>query len=116
MEEAGWFADRLNESELAVEGLVVNRVHPPFRRHRPLSPVPPSSTLGLLIDNLESYQAVNRREESACAALVAQVAPSPVARVPLLGVDVTDVDGLVLVADHVFAPGHPVTALTSLRW
>ncbi len=30
VEEAGWFADKLNESGLAVEGLVVNRVHPPF--------------------------------------------------------------------------------------
>ena len=36
VEEAGWFADRLNESELAVEGLVVNRVHPALPRHRPL--------------------------------------------------------------------------------
>ena len=30
VEEAGWFADKLNESDLAVEGLVVNRVHPSF--------------------------------------------------------------------------------------
>ena len=93
VEEAGWFADRLNESELAVEGLVVNRLHPTF---------PAGSDLAALVDNLQSYQAVNEREESACAALVAQVAPSPVARVPLLDVDVTDVEGLGLVADHVF--------------
>jgi anion-transporting ArsA/GET3 family ATPase len=103
VEEAGWFADRLNESELAVEGLVVNRVHPPFRVTAPFPPVPADSDLARLIDNLESYQAVNVREESACAALVAQVAPSPVARVPLLDVDVTDIEGLGLVADHVFA-------------
>ena len=44
VEEAGWFADKLNESGLAVEGLVVNRVHPAFavagplaRRSRPAS-------------------------------------------------------------------------------
>lgn len=103
VEEAGWFADRLNESELAVEGLVVNRVHPAFAVTAPFPPVPPSSTLARLIENLENYQAVNKREESACAALVAQVAPSPVARVPLLDVDVTDIGGLGLVADHVFA-------------
>jgi anion-transporting ArsA/GET3 family ATPase len=103
VEEAGWFADRLNESELAVEGLVVNRVHPPFPVTAAFPAVPADSDLARLIDNLESYQAVNVREEAACAALVAQVAPSPVARVPLLDVDVTDVDGLGLVADHVFA-------------
>src|SRR5580700_3034110 len=102
VEEAGWFADRLNESELAVEGLVVNRVHPPFAVTAVFPPVPAGSALAGLIDNLESYQAVNVREEAACAALVAQVAPSPVARVPLLDVDVTDVGGLGLVADHVF--------------
>ena len=46
---------------------------------------------------------MNHREEAAFAALVLQVAPSPVARVPLLDVDVHDVEGLGLVADHVFA-------------
>jgi hypothetical protein len=50
---------------------------------------------------------VNAHEESVCAALVAQVAPSPVARVPLLDVDVHDMDGLALVADAVFQrPGR----------
>jgi hypothetical protein len=61
------------------------------------------SALAALVDNLHNYQAVNTREEAAYAELVAQVAPSPVARVPLLDIDVHDVDGLGLVADHVFA-------------
>ena len=108
VEEAGWFADKLNESGLAVEGLVVNRVHPPFDTAVALPEVPPGSTLAALVDNLRGYQAVNHREESAFAELVTQVAPSPVARVPLLDVDVHDVDGLALVASHVFAaPGVP---------
>ncbi len=106
VEEAGWFADRLNETGLAVEGLVVNRVHPAFGPTGPFPAAPPGSALAGLIDNLRNYQAVNEREEAACAALVAQVAPSPVARVPLLDIDVTDVDGLGLVADHVFASGR----------
>ncbi len=55
------------------------------------------------IDNLRGYQAVNRREEDAFAALVAQVAPSPVSLVPLLEVDVHDVQGLGLVAHHIFS-------------
>ena len=111
VEEAGWFADKLNESGLAVEGLVVNRVHPAFGASRAACPsAPPGSALAALIDNLRGYQAVNRREEAAFAALVAQVAPSPVALVPLLDVDVHDVHGLGLVADHVFADAgrHPL--------
>jgi anion-transporting ArsA/GET3 family ATPase len=103
VEEAGWFADRLNESELAVEGLVVNRVHPHFPVTAPFPPLPAGSALSGMVENLRAYQAVNEREEAACAALVAQVAPSPVARVPLLDADVHDVGGLSLVADHVFA-------------
>ncbi|MCI4361461.1 MAG: hypothetical protein L3J91_07120, partial [Thermoplasmata archaeon] len=102
VEEAGWFADKLNESGLAVEGLVVNRVHPAFSSGGPLPDAPPGSALEALITNLRGYQAVNRREEDAFAALVTQVAPSPVSLVPLLDVDVHDVDGLGLVADHVF--------------
>jgi len=103
VEEAGWFADKLNESGLAVEGLVVNRVHPAFNAGEPLPEAPPGSALEALIGNLRGYQAVNRREEAAFAALVTQVAPSPVSLVPLLEIDVHDVHGLGLVADHVFA-------------
>ena len=38
--EAGWFADKLNESGLAVEGLIVNRMHPTF--------APPSSVSAMV--------------------------------------------------------------------
>jgi anion-transporting ArsA/GET3 family ATPase len=103
VEEAGWFADKLNESGLAVEGLVVNRVHPSFGSPDDLPDGRAGSALAALVDNLRGYQAVNEREEAAFAALVTQVAPSPVGRVPLLDVDVHDIEGLGLVADHVFA-------------
>jgi anion-transporting ArsA/GET3 family ATPase len=103
VEEAGWFADKLNESGLAVEGLVVNRVHPAFGAAEPMPEAPPGSALDALVRNLRDYQAVNRREEAAFAALVTQVAPSPVSLVPLLDVDVHDVHGLGLVADRVFS-------------
>ncbi|HLI72991.1 MAG TPA: ArsA-related P-loop ATPase [Acidimicrobiales bacterium] len=102
VEEAGWFADKLNESGLAVEGLVVNRVHPPFEARGELPEAPPGTALATLVANLRGYQAVNHREEEAFAALVTQVAPSPVARVPLLESDVHDVDGLSHIAGHMF--------------
>ena len=102
VEEAGWFADKLKESGLAVEALIVNRVHPGFGAGVPLPDAPAGSALEALVANLRGYQAVNEREEEAFGSLALQVAPSPVARIPLLDVDVHDVDGLGLVADHVF--------------
>jgi anion-transporting ArsA/GET3 family ATPase len=105
VDEAGWFADKLNESGLAVEGLVVNRVHPAFSKPteaRHLPRAPEGSALEALIENLHGYTAVNEREEAALAELVVEVAPSPVARVPLLDIDVTDVEGLTLMANHMF--------------
>jgi anion-transporting ArsA/GET3 family ATPase len=103
VEEAGWFADKLNESGLAVEGLIVNRVHPRFSiADEPMPAAPAGSALEALIENLRGYEELNRREEDAYAALVTQVAPSPVARIPFLAVDVHDIVGLGLIADHVF--------------
>ena len=42
------------------------------------------------------------REENHVTALAAQMAPAPVARVPLLDGDVHDLDGVQTVADHLF--------------
>ncbi len=113
VEEAGWFADRLNESGLAVEALVVNRAFPSFDGAGLLPDAPPGSTLAALVDNLRGFRAINQREEATIAALASQVAPAPVARVPLLDVDVTDVDGLAVVADHLF--GHTRSRSTGGR-
>jgi len=107
VEEAGWFADKLNESGLAVDGLVVNRMHPEFASWSDvegLPPAPATSAFASLVDNLRGYTEVNEREQSALAELIVQVAPSPVARVPLLDIDVTDTEGLALVADNLFGP------------
>jgi anion-transporting ArsA/GET3 family ATPase len=110
VEEAGWFADKLNESGLAVEGLVVNRVHPAFSTLVAVKEIPDGpigSAFEALLENLRGYAGVNEREEAALAELVVQVAPSPVARVPLLDIDVTDTEGLGIVADYVFAQRGP---------
>ncbi|HAM03416.1 MAG TPA: hypothetical protein DCQ30_14510, partial [Acidimicrobiaceae bacterium] len=114
VEEAGWFADKLNESGLAVEGLVVNRVHPPFAGAGPLPDAPEASDLAVLESNLRDQQAVNAREEATVARIVSEVAPSPVVRVPLLDVDVHDMAGLSTVADHIFgSDGSPVVEADS---
>jgi anion-transporting ArsA/GET3 family ATPase len=108
VDEAGWFADKLNESGLAVEGLVMNRVHPTFATRGALPEAPEGSDLAVQVANLRDQQSVNAREEATMARIVTEVAPSPVVRVPLLDVDVHDVDGLSTVADHVFGPAATV--------
>ena len=54
------------------------------------------------MDNLTGYTLASDREESTYSALVAQLAPAPVYRVPLLNSDVHDLEGLTEVADLLF--------------
>ena len=100
----------------AVDALVVNRVHPTFAAgRRPPRHVPrPGSDLGALVENLAQLRRPwTEREEAAYAELVARVAPAPVGRVPLLGSDVHDLDGLGLVADH--ASSRPPAGAAGVR-
>jgi anion-transporting ArsA/GET3 family ATPase len=102
VDEALYFASRLQESEMTVDGLVVNRLHPRF------GPVPQglASANGALVPlmrNLADLQGIGEREESHVATLVAAVAPAPVARVPFLAEEVHDLDGLAQVGEHLFS-------------
>jgi anion-transporting ArsA/GET3 family ATPase len=113
VEEAGWFAERLAESGLAVAALVVNRVYPAFPATPHLPLAPEGSALAALERNLRGYQTLNTREEAAIADLVRELAPSPVVRVPLLDIDVHDVDGLTVIADHLFERGGSSVVATA---
>ncbi len=108
VDEAVHFAGKLIESEMSVTALVVNRVQPRFVDDARLEALPSSTGRGhaleQLVENLRGYTAASDREEEAFADLVAQVAPAPVYRVPLLNGDVHDLDGLGTIADLLFAP------------
>jgi anion-transporting ArsA/GET3 family ATPase len=118
LDEARFFADRLVESHIAVQGLIVNRLHPRFDAQTigSSSATVPSKgpdspgvghdgrALAALVANREELRVVADQEESHFAALAGQVAPAPVARVPLLPTDVHDLDGLAVVADYLFRP------------
>ncbi|HEX4864829.1 MAG TPA: hypothetical protein VFV02_12195, partial [Acidimicrobiales bacterium] len=68
--------------------------------------------------NWAELRAVAAREESNIAALAAQVAPAPVARVPLLAADIHDLGGVQTVADHLFGPsdtGHRSVNAAAMR-
>src|SRR5438309_3489693 len=100
VEEARFFAAKLDEAGIPVEALVVNRMHPSFdgermpaeadrERARTLAGTP----LGTLYANLSDFRLVAQRETEHLAGLAAKVAPAPVARVPFLASDVLDLDG-----------------------
>ena len=106
--EAGWFADRLEGAGLQVDALVVNRVHPVFWSDPDTIPeITEPGPLQDIVGNLRDLCDVNEREESTISELVAQVAPAPVLKVPLLDADVHDLGGLELVAESLFGPDSP---------
>jgi anion-transporting ArsA/GET3 family ATPase len=102
IDEAMFFAGRLQESDIDVQALVVNRLHPRF------GPVPSVLTgisaedavasgaapLWALVQNLRDLDDIAEREERYLKSLTRQVAPAPVVRVPLLDDDIHDLGGL----------------------
>ncbi|MBW3615615.1 MAG: ArsA family ATPase [Actinobacteria bacterium] len=95
--EAGFFADKLAESDIAVDALVVNRLHPSF------GTAPVVEGLGDLSRNLADFRRMAEREEQHFGELALRVAPAPVGRVPFLAADVHDVAGLVEVGRYLFS-------------
>ncbi len=100
--EAGFFAEKLAERDVAVAALVVNRIAPSFGGgdDGAARPVP---GLEALEENLGELNAVAAREEHSFAGLAARVSPAPVGRIPLFGQDVHELEGLRRAADHLFA-------------
>ncbi|HVM01908.1 MAG TPA: ArsA-related P-loop ATPase [Acidimicrobiales bacterium] len=116
--EARFFARRLGQSGIAVDALVVNRLHPRFDgagadggsnalRLRASSLA--GTALAPLYANLADFRQVAEREEAHVAVLAAEVAPAPVVRVPMLDDDVHDLDGLRRLAAHLFSPAPDPT-------
>ncbi len=104
LEEAGYFASRLEERGVRTAGLVVNRIHPRFGLGEfDLPDVPAGSALAVLEENFRELDAIADSEERSFAGLAAVTSPAPLGCVPLLGTDVHDVDGLGAVADALFA-------------
>jgi anion-transporting ArsA/GET3 family ATPase len=112
VDEALYFARRLQDASLRIETLVVNRLYP---RYGPI-PVALSAPgalatettdeklapLRALVVNLVELSGIAEREERHVDALIRRVAPAPVYRVPMLATDVHDLAGLSQVATHLF--------------
>jgi anion-transporting ArsA/GET3 family ATPase len=108
--EASFFAERLNERDVQVAALVVNRLAPSFGVRAAAggaAAVPvlaPVTVPGLeaLESNLAELNAVAALEAAAYGELAAQLAPAPVGRIPLFGQDVYELEGLQRAADCLF--------------
>ena len=100
--EAGFFAEKLAERDVAVAALVVNRIAPSFGGTEAERQDPAPEALVALEDNLAALDARALQEEQAFAGLAAQVAPAPVGRIPLFGDDVHELVGLQRAADKLF--------------
>jgi anion-transporting ArsA/GET3 family ATPase len=113
VEEATFFAERLQESDIPVEGLIVNRVHPLFgdtsaarvrTRAAELSSGDDGATeLAALFGNLADFRQLAERERLHVAGVKARVGHAAIAYVPYLERDVYDFDALTEVAHHLFA-------------
>ena len=124
--EAGFFAEKLAEREIAVSALVVNRIAPSFADDAgagtgtgdgataagggrewgggggALDADEARRALAALEENLTELNAVATREAASFAGLAARVAPAPVGCIPLFADDVHELDGLARAADHLF--------------
>jgi len=108
VDEGMFFARKLTESEISIDGLVVNRMHPRFGRgnseaDRARAKTLSDTDLGRLFANLADFRHIADGEENHVHALVTSVAPAPVVRVPFLIDDVHDLDGLGQVGRYMFA-------------
>lgn len=99
VDEATFFAEKLDELGMGVSALVVNRAHPRFGHAKQAGPRDP---LRSLWKNLADFETVAEHEDRALATLTAKVYPAPVTRVPLLSSDVHDLEGLELMDRHLF--------------
>jgi anion-transporting ArsA/GET3 family ATPase len=107
--EAGYFADRLENSGLRVNGLVVNRIHPEFGAETPetlrAADGDPAAVRQLeeLYENLSDFVELSRRERGHLEGLERSVGSVPVVRVPLLEVEVCDISSLGEVGRYLLA-------------
>jgi anion-transporting ArsA/GET3 family ATPase len=106
VDEALFFAEKLDEADFRVQGLVVNRLHPQFGpAPAALAAAGEAGTAGGLepyLRNLADLTGIASREEAHFATLVEAVRPAPVARVPFLVEDVHDLEGLAEIGGYLF--------------
>lgn len=114
--EAGYFAEALADTGIAVRGLIVNRMQPVFgtddeglamgpEAARQRAGTLAGTALGDHYTCLADARQMARGEALHLAGLAERVAPAPVVRVPVQPFEVTDLRSLELLGGVVFASG-----------
>ena len=96
-QEAVYFADKLVEAGLGVDGVIVNRMQPVFGESAPVLPADASAALRALAANRDEFAALAESEHHQLEALKGAAAEAAIAYVPCLPDDVHDLSGLELV-------------------
>jgi len=101
--EAEFFAEKLGEAGIGVQGLIVNRMHPRFETvERVGGRIAGGTALAPLYRNVAELARMAEGEEEHVAGLAARL-DAPAVRVPELETDVHDLPGLARVAAFVFS-------------
>lgn len=111
VDEASFFASRLEESGLPFGALVVNRVHPKLGEPLTIKPRQlkklaegdeDERLLAKLLSNHDSFMRIVEAEEQNMKALARQIPRHKWVRVPYLMVEAVDLHGLAAVAEQLF--------------
>jgi anion-transporting ArsA/GET3 family ATPase len=110
IEEAVWFGEQLVEQGVDVAAAIVNRTHPEFGEGTSLDARDASwraaeagdDGLSALWSNVAELRTLRERELAVLSPLVEIAGAEQLATMPLLDRDVHDLEGLRLIADHLF--------------
>jgi anion-transporting ArsA/GET3 family ATPase len=110
IDEAIWFAERLQTDGLPFAGVVVNRVHhdllgdrAPREVRRSLARVLPPGLAVRVVENFRDYHVLAQRDDHNLARLASQLDERRLLLVPQLDDDVHDVSGLLRIHRYLFA-------------
>jgi anion-transporting ArsA/GET3 family ATPase len=112
IDEARFFTDELHRRQRDVAAVVVNRVHPLFgpgtaddaRRQGDAARTEGDTDVACLWDNLAELRCVAEAERAEMFPLRTAVRDAVWAEVPLLEHELTDLEGLMMLMMHLFAP------------
>jgi len=113
IDEAVWFAEQLVAQGVEVSAAIVNRTHPEFgagmvveaRRRADAAAASGDDGLAALWANVAELRSIRTRELAVVAPLVAIAGVDRLTTLPLLARDVHDLEGLRVIADHLFGSG-----------
>ncbi len=113
IDEAVWFANQLVDQGVGVPSAIVNRAHPQFGHGSAADAIAAAAeaqragkdVLGGLWANVAALRTMRDLELAVIAPLADIVGGDRLVVLPLLDSDVHDLDGLLLIAEHLF--DHP---------